>query len=206
MTTMSRVPHCDRRAESNTLPHGHSLHDIMLMHGPYLRAVCRRWTDSDDDAEDVLQDTLIAIHRNLDRFRGESSLRTWLFAVARSQAHRLRRKDAKHRGRGRRVESEVEQSDALSSGEFEPLDDFRRCDIQWSLRRGLTRLNETDRQVLWLRDYEGRSAEETASALQLTVPAVKSRLLRARRRMRETLLETEPVVQLGDLPDAVGLS
>ena len=136
----------------------------------------RRMCPSEQDAEDVLQETLLTLVQKIGEFRGDASLSSWLFTIVRSRC-RLRRRRADRQA---------------SSAGSEPLDSSPRPDEAVSARelRGIveaavSELEPKYREVLLLRDVEGLSAAEVGEALRLSVAAVKSRLHRARAQVRE---------------------
>jgi RNA polymerase sigma-70 factor, ECF subfamily len=129
------------------------------------------------DAEDVLQQTFLAGWRSAGRFRGESSVRTWLLVIARNAALNLRAQDA------RRAEADVpldELGMAAGWGADDPESAAVLAERRAVVEAAFQALSAAEREVLTLRDLEGLSGEETAALLGVTVPAVKSRLHRAR--------------------------
>jgi RNA polymerase sigma-70 factor (ECF subfamily) len=163
-----------------------------------------------EDARDVLQETLLAAARTAPEFRGDSSVSSWLYAIARSFCikKRRRRKDAPAR---------VESLDALLDGEGASVPDERRApdealhdrQIGAALREAIAALEPGQREVLLLRDVEGLTAPEVAEVTGLRVEAVKSRLHRARLAVRARLAPLlEPREELpaaGDCPDVLAL-
>lgn len=141
-----------------------------------------------DDADDVLQDTFLSMVRSLQRFRGDSSLSTWLFAIAHHACLKRRR---------RRVSSPraVESLDALSptalntlvAPGLSPEASAAATERHESLQAAIGALDVGQRKVLLLRDVEGLTAPDTAKALGLSVAAVKSRLHRARAAVQQAL-------------------
>ncbi len=148
-------------------------------------------TSNREDAEDVLQDTFLKAYTHLGDFRGDSRFYTWLVRIATNEALMKLRK----RGSGKEVslDEPVETDDhSLMPREVEDWGDdpeqrFAKAELQRILAEVVERLEPTLRVVFVLRDVEDLSTEETAAALGLSVAAVKSRLLRARLRMRERL-------------------
>ena len=138
-------------------------------------------------AEDVLQETFMNAFRAIDRFEGRSRLSTWLYRIAANQAlMKLRRSKPVEVP----LESTGEQdlvlnqaSDWSSRPESELLDSEARHEMQ----RAISKLPDTLRLVFILRDIEGRSTAETAEILNISIPAVKTRLLRARLNLRNRL-------------------
>ena len=161
-----------------------------------------RMCRGEEDAKDVLQETLLAAARTLPDFRGASSLSTWLYTIARSFCIKRRRRS--------KFAPEVEESldvgeparAALqladpSRGPDEALDGHR---LETALESAIGALEPKYREVLVLRDVEGLSAAEVGEVMGLSVEAVKSRLHRARMAVRERVapaLATEPVPASG---------
>lgn len=142
--------------------------------------LCRNPTD----AEDVLQDTLLAMARSIRDFQGKSTLSTWLYTVARNFCIKKRRKNAVSH-----TEIPIKQEGAtlvaLKSSSRTPEEIAAGGQLQRALERAIQSLEPEYREVLVLRDVEGLSAEEVSEVLDLSVPAIKSRLHRARLRVRE---------------------
>jgi RNA polymerase sigma-70 factor, ECF subfamily len=150
-------------------------------------------TGNGQDAEEVVQDAFLTVVRKIDTFRGESAFGSWLYRIVANAAYQ------KLRGRqGRRRELSLD--DVLpvfdeASHHVAPMIDWSpRVDdpsVQTELRAALTSaINELPavyRTVLVLRDVEGRSNLETADALRLSLPNVKSRVHRARLFVRKRL-------------------
>lgn len=139
-------------------------------------------------ARDVLQDTFLSMVRALPGFRGDSSLSTWLFAIAHHACTRKRR-------RGRSSPRSLESLEALSpadrnvlvAGTASPEAAAAAEELHRSLQAAIGALDASQREVLLLRDVEGLTAADTAKTLGLSVPAVKSRLHRARLALRQAL-------------------
>ncbi len=139
-----------------------------------------------EDAQDVLQDTLLAMARGVRDFKGASSVSTWLFAIARSFCIKKRRK--------RKAAPSTVQSLDADSLNPEPIDPKKPPDdalaqreVERALEAAIAALEPKYREVLILRDMEGLTAPEVAEVTGLSVQAVKSRLHRARRSVREGL-------------------
>ena len=131
-------------------------------------------------AEDALQETFLAVHRNAASFGG-TAFRAWLFTIARHAALRPRRKQLP-------IPVEDDTLEALGEAAGWGADDELDANaLRSRLAGALAALASEDREVLVLRDLEERSAQETASLLGLTVQATKSRLHRARLRLAAKL-------------------
>lgn len=140
-----------------------------------------RLTRDEALAEDVLQDTFLVAMKGLGGWRGDGSFRGWLYAVARSRVLMARRKKV---GEPESFESQESlEVLGLQAGWGAPMDAealAARVQQQSVLEEALSQLEPEDREVLVLRDLEGLPGDETAQALGLSLPAMKSRLHRAR--------------------------
>lgn len=137
-------------------------------------------TGNPSAAEDALQDTFFAVHRSAASFAG-TAFRAWLFTIARHAAARQRRPHAP-------VPVEEDTLEALGEAAGWGADDqLDAATLRSRLAAALAALAPDDREILVLRDLEERPAEEAAARLGLTVPATKSRLLRARLRLAAQL-------------------
>ncbi len=142
------------------------------------------------DAEDVLQDTFVKALRALPSFEGRSSLSTWLYRIAVNEALMMVRKR-----RAEVVSIDEEKED--QEGEAEPVEivdwcclpegDLMNAEARRFLDGAIQGLSGALRAVFVLRDIEGLSVKETADALGITEATVKTRLLRARLKLREAL-------------------
>jgi RNA polymerase sigma-70 factor (ECF subfamily) len=147
-------------------------------------------TQNREDAEDVLQETFLKAYEHLDQFQGNSKFYTWIVRIAVNQAlMKLRR---------RKSDRSVSLDETIDTGEDnivreiaawgeDPEERFSREELGELLDSAVKGLEPPYRSVFVLRDIEDLSTEETADALGLSIPAVKSRLLRARLQLREKL-------------------
>lgn len=142
-----------------------------------------------DDLDDVLQETFIAAWKSAAAYRGGGSVRSWLLSIARNvhRHHRRRRVDAP------RDFVPLEQLAERAGWGCDPAE-TRRVDIALArdvLEHALAELPHEEREVLVLRELEGLSGEETAQVLQVTLPAMKSRLHRARLHLAAVVRQLE---------------
>jgi len=147
-------------------------------------------TQNREDAEDVLQETFLKAYEHLDQFQGNSKFYTWIVRIAVNQAlMKLRR---------RKTDKSVSLDEGIDTGEDtvtreiaawdeDPEQRFTREELGEILDSTVQSLAPPYRSVFLLRDVDELSTEETAEALGISVPAVKSRLLRARLQLREKL-------------------
>jgi RNA polymerase sigma-70 factor (ECF subfamily) len=143
------------------------------------------------DAEDVVQETFLRAWHGLERFRGESSLKTWLYAIA------LNRARARH-GRLARLKAVFTQGRTKEDDPFASLDDAADpalspeentliTERRRRLREALRTLPDEFRTAVVLRDLEGLSYEEVAGVLGVPLGTVRSRLARGRALLKEKL-------------------
>jgi RNA polymerase sigma-70 factor, ECF subfamily len=132
------------------------------------------------DVQEVVQDTFVRAFGSIDSFRGESSLRTWLFTIARRLLLDRRRAD---RRRGEQVE--VQDSDATT--DYDALDDVVAEETQLRLRSAMERLTPTQREVFSLRVGEGMSYKEIADSVGTTEGAARVHYHNAMRAIKEFL-------------------
>lgn len=146
-------------------------------------------TQNREDAEDVMQEAFLKSFSNLDRFQGDSRFYTWLVRIAVNEAlMKLRKRRPNQVSLDEPVETE-EDSIPREIEDWGPSPEQRyaQTQLQEILSGAIAELDPTFRIVFLLRDVEELSTEETAELLGLSVPAVKSRLLRARLRLRQRL-------------------
>src|SRR6201984_1525402 len=149
--------------------------------------IAQHITQTREDAEDVVQDAFLKAYSNLEQFQGQSKFYTWLVRIAVNEAlMKLRR---------RRPERTVSLDEDIKTEEDSvpreiadwspnPEQLYKQAELREILSKTIQGLPPSFRTVFVLRDVEGLSPETTAEALGLSIPAVKSRLLRARLQLR----------------------
>ena len=144
-------------------------------------------TGNREDAEDAMQDAFLKAYAHLDGFQQDSRFYTWLVRIAANEAlMRLR----KRRPGQVSLDEPVEGDTDLMPRELEdwrpnPEREYAQAELQALMAEVLEKLEPEFRIILVLRDIEELSTQETADALGISVPNVKSRLLRARLKLRE---------------------
>ncbi|MFQ5777730.1 MAG: RNA polymerase sigma factor [Terriglobia bacterium] len=148
-------------------------------------------TGNQEDAEDVLQEAFLKAYRKLDSFRGNSRFCTWLVRIAVNEALMKLRK--------RRGERTVSMDEPVATDDRhvipweiedwgdDPEKRYAKSELQAIVNEAIQSLEPRLRAVVALRDAENLSTAETAELLGLTVPAVKSRLLRGRLKLQAAL-------------------
>jgi RNA polymerase sigma-70 factor (ECF subfamily) len=153
------------------------------------------------EACDVVQEVFLKVFRKVGSFRGESSLRTWIYRIAMNEVHNHCRWNGRHRRQEVGLESgegSYTCRDALTSPGDSPFDYALDHERRRLVEAALADLNPSFRSVVVLRDIEDLSYEEIARILRLPLGTVKSRILRGRdalRRGLEKRLEPEPGFQ-----------
>ena len=151
----------------------------------HLPAVRRRiglMVPNTTDADDLLQEVLLKIWRHLSTFRSESTFRTWMTRVAINEAFQLYR-----RQQIRPICQALGEFDTIASPHESPLQTLTRAETAQVIRKAIVALPAKYSQVLILRDLEELSERKTAQCLQSSIPAVKTRLFRARRMLLAAL-------------------
>jgi RNA polymerase sigma-70 factor (ECF subfamily) len=158
-------------------------------YAPRVFNVARRMVATDIDAEDVTQDVLLQVVRKLPSFRGEAAFPTWLHRVTVNTALSYRRQ-AGRRGRGVRIATDLGTDDqTLDVPTSAPPPDgvALSAETRRLLEEAVARLPLAYRSVFVMADVEGLPNAEIAERLDMSLPAVKSRLHRARAMLREEL-------------------
>lgn len=141
----------------------------------------------EQDAEDILQETMLAAARTISGFQGDSSLSTWLYTIARSFCIKKRRKSQYAPQRIESLEEHLNEGGQVPHSGKSPDAKLQDRETQKALELALTALPPEQRELILLRDLEGLSTSETAKVLELSISAVKGRLHRARAQLRENL-------------------
>ena len=167
------------------------MEQILAEHQGRIQRLIQSIVPNPMDAEEVAQDVMVAVWSKIDRFRGDASLTTWIHRIAVNRA-------LMHKGRDRaalylsldvdRTVRSNPQGPAVGDARTHKLVDPTLQGEFWAMVwQAVDRLDDNYRVVFVLRDVEGMTTAETARALGLRVPAVKSRLHRARKALRKQL-------------------
>lgn len=165
-----------------------ALGELVTRHQASIFRLASAVTRDSTAAEDVLQDTFLAVLRSAATYRAGGTVKSWLFAIARRAAWKV--------GRGVAIEKPCEhtllEDLGRAAGWGQEGGDAESIAVANEARRTLRDAFETlsadDREVLVLRDLEGLANEEAARVLGIDVPAVKSRIHRARLRLQAACL------------------
>jgi len=143
---------------------------IVRRHQAAIYQVAQRLLGSPADAQDVTQDTFVRAWRGLAGFRRDSAVSTWLYRIVTRRCLDVLAT--------RRPTEELEEHIAMIAGE--PIDSIERKERLRAVTRAIATLPAEQRVALTLREFEGLSYQEVADILDLSVPAVKGRIHRAR--------------------------
>src|SRR5277367_109381 len=164
--------------------------DLVNRYQNKIYRLAKHITQNDEDAEDVLQEAFLKAYEHLDGFQGNSKFYTWIVRIAVNESLMKLRK--------RRGDRTVPLDEPLDTGEEtvkreiavwedNPEQQYSQEEMREILDEAVQSLKPDFRTVFVLRDIEELSTEETAESLGISIPAVKSRLLRARLALREKL-------------------
>jgi RNA polymerase sigma-70 factor (ECF subfamily) len=150
-----------------------------------------RLLDCRDDAPDVTQEVFVKIFRNIDDFRGDSTLKTWIYRIAVHEASNRRRWFNRHCRSEVSIEANEEERGSAwewlrdsREGPFEQLQHVERLDL---VEEALRDVDDRLRAAVVMRDLEGLSYNEIAASLEVSLGTVKSRILRGREALRTAL-------------------
>lgn len=152
-----------------------------------------RLTENGEEARDLTQETFLRAFQNIDRFRGEADVRTWIYRIAINQARnryrwwRRRKRDATVSLDATHCESSQSLIGTLAEPSQDPEQKTLAREREMALRSALQRLAIAYRETVILRDIEGFTYEEIAETLNINVGTVKSRLARGRQELRKRL-------------------
>ena len=155
----------------------------------YRRAYCILGNTA--DAEDAVQDALLAAYTHLDQFRGQSQISTWLTAIVLNCARLQLRQRAKHvqvsLDESTGEPESVSLSERLADHRPNPEDEYRESELSTRLTHLHRQLSPTLRRTFLLRDVDGLSIRETAHILRVPTGTVKAQSARARKRLKELM-------------------
>jgi RNA polymerase sigma-70 factor, ECF subfamily len=159
------------------------------------------------DADEIAQDTFIRAHRGLARFRGDSSLATWLHRIAfnlsrnRYKYYHCRRRHAMlSLDRAFSDDNQTTFADMIASDAPSPAREATACEFSELVVSCMEKLGARQREILMLRNGSNQSYDEIAHALGISIGTVKSRIGRARENLRALLAESYPEPAPGSSP------
>jgi len=172
---------------------------------PVYNLVCRLLNDPSDTC-DIVQEVFLKVFRNIGSFRGNSSLKTWIYRIAVNEAYNHRRWFSRHQRQEVALGAEEGMpgyADSLADPGRTPFEQAADRETRALVEAALEKLNAKFRAAVVLRDIEDLSYEEIATVLDVSLGTVKSRILRGREALRKILegrLEKEPGVDWSPQP------
>jgi len=163
---------------------------LVEQYSPMIYRLGLKMLNNPQDAEDILQETFIKAYKHIDKFDGRSSVSTWLYRIATNEALmslRKKRPDTVSFDMPSIYESEPQEPLQIVDWCCMPEEEYLTAEGRMRLDQAAERLPESLRIVFVLRDIEGLATRETAEVLEISEMAVKTRLSRARLRLREDL-------------------
>ena len=165
-----------------------SFRALVEEHSPMVFRVAYRMTGSEEDAEDVVQESFLKAHRSFARFDARSSFGTWIYRIAVNCAIDLIRRRRQAPASSRRMgDEDFDPVENLPSNAPPPDRDALSGQIHRSVAAALTRLSPLERAAFVLRHLEGMPIESIASVLQSRPNAVKQTVFRAVQKLRREL-------------------
>jgi RNA polymerase sigma-70 factor (ECF subfamily) len=178
-----------------------ALEMLLVRYQPHLYRFGLRMCGNVEDAGEVTQESLISMARSLREFRGDSSVSSWLYTIARRFCIKKRRRSKFAPSREESLDAPGSDIRRLADPAPTPEQTASNRELAAALTRAIDALDPPQREVLVLRDVEGLSAAEVAKVLGVSVEAVKSRLHRARVLVRQ---ELAPVLDRPEIERASG--
>jgi RNA polymerase sigma-70 factor (ECF subfamily) len=176
------------------------MNDVLLHRLPSFYRSAYRLLGNAADAEDAVQDALLAAHKHLEQFRGQSQMSTWLTTIVRNCARMQLRKRPRqiHVALDERTGEEQGYSvlERLAHGGLNPEDECRNSELNARIRTFAAQLSPVLRRTFLLRDMDGLSISETAHILGIPSSTVKAQLARARSKLKDAMrraLEPQPL-------------
>lgn len=169
---------------------------------PVYNTVYRMLNDP-NDANDAVQEVFFKVFRRIHSFRGDSSLKTWIYRIAVNEACNRRRYFQRHLRQELALHGDGSEGwspeDSLAGDARSPFDEVLWREQHALLQQALSRINPVYRAAVILRDIEELSYEEIADVLQVALGTVKSRILRGREALRAEYLQVSVETPVLDL-------
>ena len=174
---MSLVAHGDDKAFEN----------LIERHQALVIGTVARMLGSNSDVEDLAQQVFLRVWRSASRYVPRAKFTTWLLKITRNLVFNEMRRTKRHVHVPMQTESQGDDLPIKDEAVQSPAESLLEHELQRAIEEAIIELPDTQRMALILRRYEGRSYEEIAEILELSVPAVKSVLFRARTELRTRL-------------------
>jgi RNA polymerase sigma-70 factor (ECF subfamily) len=160
---------------------------LIERHQTLVAGTVARMLGSNSDVEDIAQQVFIRVWKSAGRYVARAKFTTWLLKITRNLVFNEMRRAKRHPHLPVQMESEADEIPLKDEATASPDATLLQAELQEAIEKAIALLPETQRMALILRRYEELSYEEIADVLDLSVPAVKSLLFRARTELRERL-------------------
>jgi RNA polymerase sigma-70 factor (ECF subfamily) len=160
---------------------------LIARHQALVAGTVARMLGSNSDVEDITQQVFIRVWRSAGRYVARAKFTTWLLKITRNLVFNEMRRTKRHPHVPVQIDPEAEELPLKDETTETPDAALLQTELQRAIESAITQLPETQRMALVLRRYEDLSYEEIAGILELSLPAVKSLLFRARTELRERL-------------------
>src|SRR3989440_12015705 len=160
---------------------------LVERHQTLVAGTVARMLGSNSDVEDIAQQVFIRVWKSAGRYVARAKVTTWLLKITRNLVFNEMRRAKRHPHLPVQIEPDAEESPLKDEQAIAPDAALLQTELQQTIEKAITLLPDTQRMALVLRRYEELSYEEIADVLDLSVPAVKSLLFRARTELRERL-------------------
>lgn len=183
---------CEAQMDFSIREHGiRELQDVLALYQPRFYRSAYRHLRNAADAEDAVQDAVLAAYLHLDQFKGQAQMSTWLTAIvtncARMQLRRRPRQPHLSLDEPCGEDEKYCLSDRFANSGLSPEDQCRNSELRRHLMQSVSRLSPSLRRTFKLRDLDGRSVREAAHTLGLAEGTVKAQLSRARAKLTRQL-------------------
>ncbi|MBK73653.1 MAG: RNA polymerase subunit sigma-24 [Verrucomicrobiales bacterium] len=161
---------------------------IVEKHQPAVLGTVAKMTNQSPDTEDIAQQVFIRLWKSAERYQPTAKFTTFLFTITRNLVfNATRKKSGKNESSFDALEENWGQSIEDKNSDSRPDKSIEQNELRQEIDRAISSLPEKQRLAVILRRYEKMPYEEIASTLEISVPAVKSQLFRARTALRESL-------------------
>jgi RNA polymerase sigma-70 factor (ECF subfamily) len=169
--------------------------EFVRRHQQFVYSVAYRYLRSQDDADDAAQETFIRALKNLHKFRGESSLNTWLYRITMNVCTNIQRKK-----RVKEFFGLDDVSDTIASDESTPAEQYEDSDFEKRFKELLNQLPEKQRETFALRYFDELSYEEISQILGTSVGGLKANYFQAVKKLA-VLLKNSDLLDGADIPN-----
>jgi len=192
-----------RLVESLRQASEHAYEELLTRFQQPVYTLALRLLNDQSEACDVVQEVFLKVFRNIGSFRGQSTLKTWIYRITVNEAHNARRWFFRHRRREVELDNNPEEArnwkEIIPDRSRSPFDEAVDREQHMMIEAALEKINPIFRDAVVLRDITDLSYEEIAEVLGVSLGTVKSRILRGREALREELagsLKARPAMRL----------